>query len=298
VIVEHDMTGGVTVIGDALIDEIVSDDGVREFVGGAALNVAVGLAILGVPTSLIAMVGDDLAGRTIRSFLALNGVRLIATPAPGGSARATSVRVNGEPTYAFNEAARARRIEFNTEAMDAIAGAELVVVSSFPFDDPEQTEQLRDAVESPELRLIIDVNPRQALIHDLDVFRRGFETMAKASLLVKLGDEDATLLYRARPDQVAAQLLTAGARAVFTTLGRWGAEIRRPKGSVIAAPIAAMDGDIIDTMGAGDATLASVTASLLALPRHPSDAEWAIVLDRAMLVAAATCRVTGATLQL
>jgi sugar/nucleoside kinase (ribokinase family) len=295
--VEYDLTGRVTVIGDALIDEIVSDDGVREFVGGAALNVAVGLAILGVPTSLIAMVGDDPAGGTIRSFLALNGVKLIATPAPGGSARATSVRVNGEPTYAFNEAARARRIEINSEAMDAIAAAQLVVVSSFPFDDSEQTEQLRDAVESPELRLIIDVNPRQALIHDLEVFRRGFESMATVSLLVKLGDEDAALLYGSRPNHVAARLLAAGARAVFTTLGRWGAEILRSKGAVIAVPIAAMDGDIVDTMGAGDATLASVTASLLALPRNPSDAEWAIVLDRAMLVAAATCRVTGATLQ-
>ena len=34
----------VVVVGDALIDELRDDTGVREFVGGAALNVAVGLA--------------------------------------------------------------------------------------------------------------------------------------------------------------------------------------------------------------------------------------------------------------
>ena len=46
----------VVVIGDALIDEIRDGTGVRELVGGAALNVAVGLRRLGVPTTLIAMV--------------------------------------------------------------------------------------------------------------------------------------------------------------------------------------------------------------------------------------------------
>ncbi len=69
------MTGRVVVIGDALIDELRDDTGVREFVGGAALNVAVGLSRLGVPTSLIAMVGDDEAGEQIRSYLAEYDVR-------------------------------------------------------------------------------------------------------------------------------------------------------------------------------------------------------------------------------
>ncbi|WP_242868700.1 PfkB family carbohydrate kinase, partial [Microbacterium oxydans] len=50
--------GSVVVIGDALIDEIRDDAGVRELVGGAALNVAVGLRRLGVDTTLVAMVGD------------------------------------------------------------------------------------------------------------------------------------------------------------------------------------------------------------------------------------------------
>lgn len=64
----------VVVIGDALIDELRDDAGVKEFVGGAALNVAVGLSRLGVPTTLIAMVGDDEAGAKIRAYLDDYGV--------------------------------------------------------------------------------------------------------------------------------------------------------------------------------------------------------------------------------
>ena len=64
----------VVVVGDALIDELRDNAGVREFVGGAALNVAVGLARLGVPTTLLAMVGDDSAGAHIRSYLVDFGV--------------------------------------------------------------------------------------------------------------------------------------------------------------------------------------------------------------------------------
>lgn len=56
------MSDRVVVVGDALVDEV---DGAAH-VGGAALNVAVGLARLGVPARLIAMVGDDDAGRLVR----------------------------------------------------------------------------------------------------------------------------------------------------------------------------------------------------------------------------------------
>ena len=133
----------MVVIGDALIDELRDDRGVREFVGGAALNVAVGLARLGVPTSLIAMVGDDEDGAHIRAYLGDFGVELIATPSPHGSSRAVSVRSGaGEPEYEFNDAARARRIRFGDAERAAIREPSYVVVSCFPFDDVAQTLDL------------------------------------------------------------------------------------------------------------------------------------------------------------
>lgn len=293
------MTQGapVVVIGDALIDVIVTPQGRSEFVGGAALNVAVGLAILGVPACLIAMVGDDDDGRLIRDFLAEHGVALIAEHAPHGSARATSVRRDGEPSYSFNAAAQARRIEFDEAARAAIALAPLVVVSCFAFDDPSQTAELRDAVAAPEKRLIIDVNPREGLLRDAVVFRREFEATARTALIVKIGDEDAALLYQSDVEQVAGALLASGAGAVVTTLGPAGAEVHLPDRSVISRPIAALPGEIVDTMGAGDATLASISAAVLRRSSPMSLAWWGDALDDAMLLAAATCRVAGATLR-
>src|SRR5690606_32155339 len=99
------------VIGDALIDEIHDAGGIRELVGGAALNVAVGMRRLGVPTALIAMVGDDEAGEHIREYLVDHDVQLIESASPLGSSRAVVRRdADGEPTYVFNEAAQQRTI--------------------------------------------------------------------------------------------------------------------------------------------------------------------------------------------
>ena len=74
------MTADVVVVGDALIDELRDERGVREFVGGAALNVAVGLSRLGHSAALIAMVGDDADGARVRTYLSTFGVTLIAAP--------------------------------------------------------------------------------------------------------------------------------------------------------------------------------------------------------------------------
>jgi fructokinase len=62
-------TKRITVVGDALIDELRDPSGSREFVGGAALNVAVGLALLGEDVTLVAMLGADDAATRIRSYL-------------------------------------------------------------------------------------------------------------------------------------------------------------------------------------------------------------------------------------
>ena len=62
-------------------------------------------------------------------------------------------------------------------------------------------------------------------------------------------------------------------------------------------PIRQLPGPIVDTMGAGDATLAQVTSTIhrRGLPETAEDADE--LLKEAMLVAAATCRHPGALLR-
>jgi len=288
----------VIVIGDALIDELRDETGVREFVGGAALNVAVGLAVLGISTTLVAMVGDDTDGGRIREFLAEHGVTLLATGGAHGSSRATSDRRAGEPTYVFNDAARGRRIEFDDDARQAIAGARHVVISSFPFDDQAQFDALVAAIGNPQNRLILDPNPRAGMMHDSALFAGNFERLAATSLLTKVSDEDAALLGYESLAALADSVRELGSEYVLTTAGSAGASIVSRSGMRVDVPITRLPGPIVDTMGAGDATLATICASLTSGGIPVGAPEWAQTLGDAMLVAAATCRAPGALIQL
>lgn len=282
------------VIGDALIDEIRDASGVRELVGGAALNVAVGLRRLDVETTLIAMVGDDEAGEHIRQYLRDHGVRLIESPSPRGSSRAVVTwSPAGEPQYAFNEAARGRSIRYDEAAREAIAAADVVAISCFPFDRPDEVDALVDALA--DARVAVDPNPRSGMMSDVAEFVRGFERVAARASLVKVGADDATLLYDGDLEALRARLRGLGADAVLATAGAEGAVLESDAG-VFRAPIASLPGPMVDTVGAGDATLAAVAAGLSQrLPQ--SDAEWQQLLDRAMLIAAATCRAEGGLLR-
>jgi fructokinase len=291
------VTGRVVVVGDALIDELRDGAGVREFVGGAALNVAVGLSRLGAPATLIAMVGDDEAGDHIRAYLGDFGVELIATPSVHGSSRAVSTRsAGGEPTYEFNAAAKARRIRFGEAERAAIAAAPIVAVSCFPFDDVAQTLEFTEAVRAAGVRLAIDPNPRSGMMADRAEFVRGFEALATGASFVKVGEDDAQLLYGGQLDALRARLIDMGVGAVLATEGANGATIEAGT-EVVTRPVSSLPGRIVDTMGAGDAAFATAVAGLLEGTPAGADA-WGDLLERAMDVAAATCRFEGALLRL
>ena len=284
----------MVVIGDALIDEIRDGSGVRELVGGAALNVAVGLRRLGVATTLIAMVGDDEAGAHIREYLSDHGVRVISSEAPRGSSRAIVQRAaNGEPQYVFNEAAQHRSIRYSDEARQAITEAGLVAISCFPFDVPAEVDALVEVLAGAPVA--VDPNPRTGMLSDRAEFVRGFERVAAKAAIVKVGADDAAILYDGDLDAFRRRLRGLGAAAVLATAGADGAVIDTDAG-VVEAPIAQLPGDVIDTVGAGDATLAAVAAGLVAGTPTALE-EWRTLLLRAMDVAAATCRAEGGLLR-
>lgn len=285
---------GAVVIGDALIDEIRDAGGVRELVGGAALNVAVGMRRLGVPVTLIAMVGADEAGDHIREYLVDHGVTLIDSPSPLGSSRAVVQKGRtGEPEYVFNEAAQRRSIRYGDDARAAIADAAIVAISCFPFDVPTETAALAEVLG--DAALAIDPNPRAGMLTDRAEFVRGFERLAARAVLVKVGADDAALLYDGDLDALRARLRRAGVPAVLATAGADGAALDTDAG-IVTAPIAQLPGRIVDTVGAGDATLAAVAAGLRD-GRPVDEAGWQALLDRAMLIAAATCRAEGGLLR-
>lgn len=292
------MTGSpsVVVIGDVLIDEMRDEHGTVDAPGGSALNVAVGLSLLGVSAALVGMVGDDPDGVVLARHAADHRVSLLRSAAPLGTGRAISDRTAGEPEYMFNAASRARTIEFSPEVIRVMDAAALVVVSGFPFDDTDQVDALLGSITSPSDRLLIDPNPRSGMLHDRDRYVKNLERAAENSLLVKIGEEDAGLLYGLPVDVVADRLTGLGARYVLATAGPLGAAVQWSGGGV-RRPIVTSAGPIVDTMGAGDAVFAAVSARL-AGSAHPDSAGWEHALDQAMAIAAATIRQPGGLLRL
>ncbi|WP_144719221.1 carbohydrate kinase family protein [Agrococcus jejuensis] len=287
----------IAVVGDALVDVV---DG-RRVAGGAALNVAVGLARLGTDVDLVAMVADDEPGRLLAAHAASHGVRLAPTPAPLGTATATATRDGDTMRYAFNEAGRRRHVDV-APLLPLLDAADLVVVSCMALDDERQAEPLL-RIADPERRLVVDPNPRPGYLptpEHVVRFREAVERIGARSRVVKVGDEDAELVWGTEPHAVASRLLSLGAAAVLVTEGPDGATAHARTAS-IHAPIHAMDAPIVDTIGAGDATIAAVAAALAEAEITGTDVGadwWREVLDDAMAIAAATCRVEGGLLQL
>lgn len=274
----------VVVIGDALVDEMRDAEGSVDAPGGSALNVAVGLAILGVPSTLIAMFGSDADGSSLARHLAEHDVVAIASPAPLGTGRAISDRTDGEPRYSFTRAQVERHIDFSL-----VGPSDLFAVSGFPFDNAAQVDALRTAVAGS--RLLIDPNPRPGLLIDRAAFVRNLEDLAPVTELYKIGEEDALLLWGLPLPIVAIRLLDAGAGAVLATAGEQGAAVYSRDGET-HRPVVALPRPIVDTMGAGDATFAAVIAQ--SLTTHG----WGETLETAMAIAAETIRHPGGLLRL
>lgn len=295
-----DGSARVTVIGDALIDELVDDEGTLRVVGGSGLNVAIGLSILGVPATLVAMVGDDADGELVRSHLARYGVGLVATISPLGTGIARSERHGGEPSYTFNAPMLHRALDFDGPQRQAIQASDVVAVSGFPLDDDAQRGMLTRALGETAAVLAIDPNPRAGMLRDAAGFARALEQLGDTMSLLKIGDDDARLLYGDALAEVIPKLRQRYPRIVATEGGA-GAAVHVGAWST-HSPARVRSGAVVDTMGAGDAVFASILSEIVVAGVGEAagiDAvNWELALRRAMDVAAATVAHAGALLRL
>jgi len=287
----------VVSIGDAIIDAVELTPGaVERFPGGAALNLAVGLARLGLVAQLATRYGADPNGFLIERHLRREGVGILNPPNVEFTGVALSSRRDGEPTYHFTPPMFRRRILFDDAMRAAIATADAVAVNSFPFDNRREVDALVDALSRAAGLVVVDPNPRPNLIADITAYRGGAERAIAAAGMVKLSDEDAALLYGCAPREVADRLVAAGIDTVLLTHGSGGAGVVTRSGVSLSVPIARGHGPVVDTMGAGDATLATVLRFILVDGMPATHEAWMTCLSEAMRVAAATCASAGGSL--
>lgn len=288
----------ITVMGEALIDIIVDQDGeVTSVVGGAPLNTARTLARLGVPASFLGGVSSDAFGRRIHRLLTSDGVAmalpdLVAEPCTLAIAQ---IDEHGAATY-----------RFMMEGTSAAAVTPAIAVAAIT---PECSaihvgtlglvlQPLADAAVAvvssarPDQIVMVDPNCRPSVMTSSEVFERTLAAVLERADVVKVSGDDLAFMspgtapldaaVHLQERSGAVVLFTDGANSVWVITSEQRTELPVPKVRVV------------DTVGAGD----SFSGGFLAyLAQHGLSRE--ALQDADVLIKAAEfgIRVAGITCQ-
>jgi len=276
------------VIGEALLDLLdgtCGDERVyRPAIGGAPLNVAVGVARLGAGAQFVGSLGNDTWGERIRAFLRDAGVGTRgAVTADVATTIALTTFTGIEPDFHFYGTPPSYGLLDNVDP-ELVGGAGVLYCGSISLLCEPVLNTARQAWAVPGPVRTFDPNIRPRLGFDHEVVAE----FASTADLVKLSAADATALYGESPEQAAARF--GGAGAVVVTLGGEGALVVH-KGQSVRVPPPPVDA--IDTTGAGDATMAGLLWGVLT---HglPDDLDgWAELTRFAVSVAGLVCESRG-----
>ncbi|MEV6306338.1 carbohydrate kinase family protein [Actinoplanes sp. NPDC051861] len=216
----------------------------HEAVGGTSAGKALNLRRLGVPVTLLTVVGEDSYGRRIVDVLSSAGVEVVVTPSGNGSERHTNLMSgDGERLSIFlNVPVPVRPVAVSPAALDSAA----VVVA----DLAEHSLPVLRAARAAGKQIWCD-------LHDYDgvsEFHREFLDAADC-VFVSSG-------RLADPEAFLAERVAAGARLAVCTMGAEGALALRPGASLVRVPAERVPA-VVDTNGAGDAFFAGVLAGHL-----------------------------------
>lgn len=242
----------VLVIGESLVDVVRDAGGESRHPGGSPMNVAYGLAQLGVDTALLTGIGRDSDGGLIEDHLRRAGVRLL--PAS----------LRDEPTstaIASIGADRAASYEFDVNwGLDRIdATADWVHVGSIATFLAPGADAVEGYLGTGDKRVSYDPNIRPALMPP-DA-RDRFERIARLTTVLKLSDEDGRWLYPGLDEAALIDhLLELGPTIVAITRGAEGAVVATRDRRT---DIPAVQVELADTVGAGDSFMAAFIAELL-----------------------------------
>jgi len=229
--------------------------------GGAAANVASWLAVSGTPAHLIARVGDDPAGRTVLAELDRFGVEHSHTIIPGAHTGVVVVLVDalGERTMFPDSGANSGLSPADLPALDEITA---VYLSGYPLVNPMSRKgalEILGIVNEMGLPVVFDPSTVGVL---LDVGLNQVREWLTMVDVVVLNEEEAQFLSgKSNPVDAAAELLQLTPLVVIKR-GGMGA-LAQARGSALVQ-IPAVDVDVVDTTGAGDAFAAGFIKSWIA----------------------------------
>ena len=255
----------LTVIGEALVDEVLSDTAPkRSHPGGSPLNVAVGVARLGRPVQFVGRYGTDDYGMLIEKHLRENSV---LTPLPPDdlptSVASAVLDPAGGARYTFD-------LQWQLPSLPAalprlLDGTTVLHTGSIAAMLHPGAEAVLRAVERarPSATITYDPNCRPSIITDVSYAREQAEKFVALADVVKASDEDLAWLYpQDSPQDAARRWLAMGPAIVAVTSGSKGAWAVTAAGEASASvpPVT-----VVDTVGAGDSFMSALLVSLMDL---------------------------------
>jgi fructokinase len=248
----------VVVVGEALVDIVVTPSGSVEHPGGSPANVAYGLGRLGVETALLTSIGDDHHSSAIEQHLSSAGVTLLpGSKGSGRTATATAtLATDGSARYDFD-------IHWDLPRVAPPTLPRILHTGSIATFLAPGAAAVRELLVQSHRRCLVSYDPniRPALLGSQSEARTTFEELVPFTDVVKLSDEDAQWLYPGlQPEEAARRILGLGSGLVAITLGSSGSLLSTGKDQVVVPAVPSV---VADTIGAGDSYMAALIYGLL-----------------------------------
>ena len=282
------------VAGEALVDVVVPSHGSEECApGGSPLNVAVGLARLGLDALLITELGDDELGRLVVDHVVSSGARLADDSVEAGRATSTATATlddNQAATYDFDLSWDLDRHTLPADALGLHVGS----IGAALRPGRDAVVDLVGQAVAADVFVSFDPNARPAFLPTPERANADLLEIAASAHLVKMSDEDIEHLAPGHtPEGMAADLLAGSdrTRLVVITHGSTAAEAYARRDTVRVAPAQV---EVVDTVGAGDSFMAALIAVVLDWGLELDADQLRMMLAAAHTVAAITCGRRGA----
>ncbi len=266
----------VTCIGELLVDFISMKPGATisntpafsKRAGGAAANVAVGLAGLGVASSFIGKVGDDSFGMFLRDELRSHGV--VVSGLRFDRSHKTrlafvSLSSSGERDFEFWERHPAdEQLRPLDLSFSRIAESAIVHLSSFLLlREPSRSTAIAIArkLRRRGCEISFDPNLRFSLWRSPAEAKRVLLRMAASATILRVNEEEAILLTGKRNMRDASEkLISIGPSVVVATFGSRGCSVRTAHRYAVVQGFRVK---AVDTTGCGDAFLAGLLRGIV-----------------------------------